>query len=488
MILIECVLINGRFHATPWGRNVNEGIPEWPPSPYRLIRALYDTWKRKRPDWPASKVEPLLAALSSQLPKFCLPEATSSHIRCFLSQNKEDITKKQLIFDAFVVTERGAKIVFFWPDVNLSEVQKSDLSELLSLINYLGRSESWVSARLLPDYTEVAWNCVPEDGSSDPGWETVRVACPISADEYSKQPYNKSKSRPLRWLDALAWSTTELIKSDRRSEPPAFRYQNYIRHRHCLMLKAYPHRPVERPIVNGVLYAMESKVPPKITSAVEISERFRRKIMGIHKNITGDPKRISHKFSGKDERGHPLKGHKHLYVLPMDRDRDGFLDHLLAVCREPLDLEEQLALDRVGSIWQPDGKPDIRLIPVQWGRTGELAGTEPGTHFTSATPFIPPRHYRKGRGDFSAWLCQEVRREASNHGLPEPVEIRIVPKLSCSGRDIRWLEFRRSRKGESSRIGYGFDVVFPEPVAGPVALGYGAHFGLGLFVPSLKSE
>ena len=110
-------------------------------------------------------------------------------------------------------------------------------------------------------------------------------------------------------------------------------------------------------------------------------------------------------------------------------------------------------------------------------------GTEPKTHFVSATPFMPPRHYRKGRGKFTEWLHQEVRKEAVNQGLPVPMEIEFLPTLACSDREIRWLEFRRSRKGESSQVGYGFRVTFPEPVSGPVALGYGAHFGLGLFVP-----
>ncbi len=27
----------GRFHATPWGRHVNEGAPEWPPSPWHAV-------------------------------------------------------------------------------------------------------------------------------------------------------------------------------------------------------------------------------------------------------------------------------------------------------------------------------------------------------------------------------------------------------------------------------------------------------------------
>ncbi len=40
MIVLELRFPAGRFHATPWGRHVNEGAVEWPPSPWRLMRAL----------------------------------------------------------------------------------------------------------------------------------------------------------------------------------------------------------------------------------------------------------------------------------------------------------------------------------------------------------------------------------------------------------------------------------------------------------------
>ena len=81
------------------------------------------------------------------------------------------------------------------------------------------------------------------------------------------------------------------------------------------------------------------------------------------------------------------------------------------------------------------------------------------------------------------WIISEVSNEAKNHGLPRPISIKPVSNLVTRGHEFRWLEFRRSRKGESSQIGYGFKLIFSEPVSGPIALGYGAHFGLGLFVP-----
>ena len=56
-------------------------------------------------------------------------------------------------------------------------------------------------------------------------------------------------------------------------------------------------------------------------------------------------------------------------------------------------------------------------------------------------------------------------------------------------RKFRSLQFQTIRhEGKGSRgheSGAGFIIGFPEPVSGPIAVGYGAHFGLGLFQPVL---
>ena len=48
-----------RYHATPWGHHVNEGLIEWPPSPWRLLRALLATGYAKC-HWPADGPPPIL--------------------------------------------------------------------------------------------------------------------------------------------------------------------------------------------------------------------------------------------------------------------------------------------------------------------------------------------------------------------------------------------------------------------------------------------
>ena len=487
MITVELKFPSGMFHATPWGRNVNEGVPEWPPSPYRLVRALYDAWKRKRSEWQEAQVEPLLDALASEPPLFRLPPAGASHTRSFLSENDRDVTQRQLVFDAFVALGKESSIIIHWPKAELSDAQKKDLDELLSVVNYLGRSESWVTAKLSPQAADVEWNCIPIIDSRElHDAKIVQVACSLPRSVYATKPLmvkasKRGKPKILGWLDALAMSASDVLDS-KLSEPPAFQSVMYLRLANCFDAGPSHEGAKYEPNVTGVLYGMESKVLPPVTSTIEVSQKIRRKLMGIHKGIVGDPTRVSPKFSGKDIDGKPLKGHRHVYIMPMDMDKDGLLDHLLITCKEYFDLEELLALDRLRSIWQASGRPDIQLVALEWGKMGEIVGSEPNTRLTSATPFLPPRHYRKGRGEFGEWLKQEVAKAAEDHGLPKPIRITIVPRLISSRREIRWLEFRRNRKNENAQIGYGFELTFQEPVVGPVALGKDAHFGLGLFV------
>ena len=145
-------------------------------------------------------------------------------------------------------------------------------------------------------------------------------------------------------------------------------------------------------------------------------------------------------------------------------------------CAEPFDETELAALDSLSAIWQADGRPELVCTPVQW-RASETAQV-----LESATPFIPPRHWRSARGPFGDWLRNEVVRECRNHGIPEPIRVEPVPELLIRGsRSIRWLEFRRNRREDTARSGFGVHLEFRDAVLVTFALGYGCHFGLGQF-------
>ena len=82
----------------------------------------------------------------------------------------------------------------------------------------------------------------------------------------------------------------------------------------------------------------------------------------------------------------------------------------------------------------------------------------------------------------------DLRRLIVERGdLPAPVKIERRRTVEIFGRSLRCIQFQRERKHGNGRrgdaLGYSFRIVFRKPVSGPLAFGYGAHFGLGLFVP-----
>jgi CRISPR-associated protein Csb2 len=296
------------------------------------------------------------------------------------------------------------------------------------------------------------WNCRPSvaNAKSADTLESILIACPLPPDEYDSHPWEKTtrgkktSTTLLPWLEALGWSTEQLFAS-RRTEPPGFRYVSYLRPVKCFDPPSRSKVAVRPREVNGVLYALEGKLRPRITATLEIAEQVRRRLMGIHRNLMGgDSRKVSSKFSGKDASGEPLRGHRHAFILPQDADRDGWLDHLLVICRDNLDLDECRALDLLDRLYQRGGKPDVRCIPIRWGALSDLL--KPAVRFISATPFVPPRHYRRGRGDFAEWLLAQVRREPLTAASPS-----LAASHPCRGYAAKERSLHGSTSAETAK-------------------------------------
>ena len=83
-ITLKLTFPAGRYHATPWGRHVNEGVPEWPPSPWRLLRALVAVWKRACPDLPEPVSHGVVAGLGLLELRRCQLHADADEVQDFV--------------------------------------------------------------------------------------------------------------------------------------------------------------------------------------------------------------------------------------------------------------------------------------------------------------------------------------------------------------------------------------------------------------------
>ena len=178
MLAIEMKFPAGKYHATPWNRQVNEGAVEWPPSPWRILRALISTWYHKlQADIDEDTIRKIIEKLSASYPQYALPHASLGHTRHYMPLYREATT---MVIDAFAAVDSESRLLIRWPQVNLSNEEKSALSMLLDRIGYLGRAESWVEARLVEDFLD-QFNCIciplNEDSALQEGSESHSDAC-----------------------------------------------------------------------------------------------------------------------------------------------------------------------------------------------------------------------------------------------------------------------------------------------------------------------
>ncbi|MBU1221462.1 type I-U CRISPR-associated protein Cas5/Cas6 [Myxococcota bacterium] len=484
MITIEIEFLNGRYHANPWGRNVNEGVPEWPVSPFRLARAVYAVSKRYFPEVNDNKLENLLLMFTSEC-SYVYDPVGSKHIRLFLSQNSYDIQDKKKVFDAFITMKQGTKLQMVF-ESGPDEEDLNLLEQMLSKINYLGRSESWVSISLNRDFTPDEITAFPANipvPNIPDNYEKIEMAFPLTKSDYLRivQPNLGKKLTNLSWLGVLAMATDE-VQANSLSSHPCIRYVTYYRPRPGE--KIPPERAaIVASDVYQVKYALVSTALPPITDAVKIAETVRKKLMGSSKAMGGgELSAVSTRFSGKNAEGEPLENHIHAFILPVDEDRDGYIDHIYVKSEAPFEPVELEAMDHLSSIWSTKGRPSIDMIPVRIFRESEKSENLKGQIFISHTPFVTARHWRKGRGDYQEWVESELIKELQNHNLPMPEKIEKLDKYPGS-HEYDWWKFTRKRQKDAKPLSaYGFRITFKTPLEGPFAVGPLSHFGLGTFV------
>src|SRR5690606_15980622 len=105
-VTVKLTFPGRRYHATPWSHHVNEGLIEWPPSPWRVLRALIATGYSKL-HWPAGSppqvAVTLIEKLSSVLPRYRLPKAVGTHSRHYMPMARFDKGREQttLVLDTW---------------------------------------------------------------------------------------------------------------------------------------------------------------------------------------------------------------------------------------------------------------------------------------------------------------------------------------------------------------------------------------------------
>lgn len=488
MLAIQFEFTANRYHATQWGRHVNEGVLEWPPSPWRILRAIVATWKRTLSDIPESRVVPILEALASERPSYRLPPASTAHTRHYMPYNEGRNERTTLVIDSFVAIQPAKPVVAMWHNVELDQQQTEDLYSILRNMPYLGRAESWVDASLCLNPPEPNSTPMENGALPDGDWETVRTLVPRT---------------PVSLEDLMV--ETSALRHAGRIDPEAAQWWLYIRKANSFT-EFRTRRAPRRPSGEGaqvVRFALSGKVLPMVKDTLRWGDLARRSAMSRYGRKNDGAK--SPTLSGKDGDGEPLTGHRHAFYLPTDETGDGRIDHLTVWVpkSEGLTSGEFRAIVSVNSLNPGGGRDPIQLVYQAHGNVEDFIGVsrlfDSSTRWKSLTPYVLTRHTKR-RGPKDARRIvegpeEQLKREVSLRypdgpnvaGIKgESPKEAIPPMRTGRHSGFRPIDFFRYRRGGGSNGGgaYNFEIEFSEPVCGPIALGFACHYGLGLFVPA----
>jgi CRISPR-associated protein Csb2 len=195
----------------------------------------------------------------------------------------------------------------------------------------------------------------------------------------------------------------------------------------------------------------------------------------------------------------PFVGHEHA---------DASVQGCAIVTPRELASSEREALLRIVAGWERDRAIDVddtmelaggTLPPVRYRRV-ELSAKvslRPGTwcrparRFVTATPIAldkNPGNLRSNQQGAAHKASIEAQRSIADAceriGLPRPISVEVSSAPLLPGaQHVRSFLPWPSRPGRTARVRVHADILFAEPVRGPVLLGAGRYFGLGLCLP-----
>lgn len=219
--------------------------------------------------------------------------------------------------------------------------------------------------------------------------------------------------------------------------------------------------------------------------------------------------------------GHDAKGKRasqpHLAFVPLPwvgyDHADGSIQGFALIAPSSIAPDEREALMRLLAKWEskrgdpaddyaielgtsPDlGRPlQVRLRRIEVPNKATLNATrwcKPSRRFITVTPIALDRHPGNLRSNVdrtahkaAAEAAAAIEDACARIGLPRPSDVSIsLGPLLPGALHVRQFAPWPPQPGRTRRARVHAEIVFPEPVCGPVLLGAGRYFGLGLCLP-----
>jgi CRISPR-associated protein Csb2 len=477
---------------------------EWPPSPWRLLRALAAAWFQANPGRePSPELVQALETLGRELPTFGLPKVSFARTIHY-QPNYGATPKSDLSFAKYKRVRHenhfvavGGDVLIHWQMNGVSEtdarVVRSLVSTIAGRVGYFGRAESVCEVEVVdagrdplesaqvalqsgkpcrqigPNFRDVF--CPnPDDFQARDLWR--RRADSSGAEVAQKHLVQELLDAPQPLPDGGAWFSYRM--------PEGWPQRWVIRHAQPPRRK----KSAGRIVAHFLEFSLQCRIPVPTKFTVSIAELFRDAAVRHHPGP-------SFALSGRDRPEEFQTGHHHAFYLPIPDHSGQYLSSLRVWCPYGFTQQEVNALLAVGALRWAGGRFPVRPVLLRLQR--ELPRPRPSCVWRSVTPFVPPRYwYRKkfaeGRVREPDSPENQLRTSLRENGTAAVAEI-ARREAAASNWDVCKVhlhpEVLLRRSEPTHRIGFLFEIRFSDKVLLPFpSYGHSAHFGLGQFAPA----
>ncbi|MCU0692193.1 MAG: type I-U CRISPR-associated protein Csb2 [Polyangiaceae bacterium] len=531
MLAIEVQLLTGRYAATAHN---DRGRAEWPPHPARffsaLVAALHDhndvdqaerdalLWLELQ-DAPSLRVDPESKIGRRQVHDVYVPvnditlggdeaireaEAKVAEAKTPAAKRKvvaalEKAKREAVVVDVgpsdkdvktatALLPERRTRQVrtfpvvlpetptfaFLWPNADPSPPHRAALERLCARVTRFGHSSSLVRC------TVVDRDLLPTLVPSDEGDVVLRVVGPGQLDRLDRafESHQGVQSRVL----------------------PA-RPQCY---RPAVKVAAGPPQPESVFSADWVIFERVGGSRPLASRTTDLARALRGAVIELHGTQSIPATLSGHAESGPTEQAHvafvplPFIGHEHsdgalmgcALVLPRELPRNDRELLLRLVAKWEMErANDRGNLTLAGGTLPPfvvrrvDVSTKAALNPMRWSKSS--------ARFITVTPIAldkNPGNLRSNQVGTARKAAVEAQKSISDACLrivgvrPVSVEVSLAPLLSGAQHVRDFLPWP-GRPGRTPRVHVHADIQFEVPVRGPLLLGAGRYFGLGLCLP-----
>ncbi len=456
-LTLSIELIRELYCGNPWDVAHIEGATDWPPSPWRLLRALQaGAFLAHLNEADFAHLDAASATLATTKPTYYLPPSAYFQSRTVrldqngttdLYSNGKTVVSAELRFDA-----QDRTVWVQWP-ADLTAVQHQVLDRVLRYCRYLGRREADALWLRQPDEVMPAANAFP-----DPKGDRL---CMVPGETFLPehlriQPADNARAKRANGMGAT-WSMYRIDPTIEQLTPPAMA----VKVSRCRIHFRGNYNPHARtlPWWAEKLHKTLAKLGTPAFTGTELS----------HDHVFLSPGIVKDRIHWID-------------VVGMTPFTDGEIEHLLAISAlygdgslMPVLPELLIEEHQSGLVWETQTPFYLTRYPLT--RRGRPRLID-GTRYQKDGPEHQALKYLLFLPQFQ--FLEDVSFAEHQGGLC--LLAQAAPFAICSAHpwqgSHKW-PIEREKGKLFSKQGYWLRMEFLNPVVGPIALGYACHFGLG---------